>query len=217
MMCEINTKRLKINPLDKLDSFRRSSQPVSVPLIFLLSLLRQCAHNSNILCSTIHRRYTRLNRSYEISRHSGLWVSCGFGIADFKFKSHLSVDLMTIKYWKPIYCRDKRNGIYYAAERFYRSVLFFFFNSPRENVQREWHEIAPTGCFGKMPSADVTMFGIQFTDKALKSPKKRKNKNKNQLRVSPRYPAAKKRKRQWAFCRRFAADDGWFRVSSLMQ
>lgn len=43
--------------------------------------------------------------------------------------------------------------------------------------------------FGKTPSADVTMFGIRFTDKASKSLKKQKN--KNQLRVSGRYPAKK--------------------------
>jgi len=50
----------------------------------------------------------------------------------------------------------------------------------------------------------VTIFGIRFTEKALKSHEKQK---KNQLRVSARYPAKKQNGSGGA---RFAADDDGF-------
>jgi hypothetical protein len=70
-------------------------------------------------------------------------------------------------------------------ERFSQRLLYIFL------ISLEFKTAVARDCanglrrFGKIPSADVTMFGIRFTDKTFKSLKKQKKNPIKSLRAIP--------------------------------
>lgn len=77
------------------------------------------------------------------------------------------------------FCRDKHIIQYNYSGSFSSKIIIiyiFFFNFP------EFKTTVARDCinglrFEKMPSANVTMFGIRFTDKTFKNLKKQKKPN----------------------------------------